>query len=170
MKKNLTTFVIFFFSLTTFGQTAQEYFQSGNIKYSQQDFKGAIKDFDSAIKVDKEYQDAYFNRAMCKMNIISCESAIKDFTKLIKLDPTFPKAYYYRATIYANQKKYTKALADLDKAIEFDATIPNALTLRGRIRYETGYKKGALEDFNTAKMIGDKEAKKYLEKYSAYEQ
>lgn len=164
MKKILTTLAIFF-SLTTFGQTTKEYFKSGISKQDQQDFKGAIKDFNLAIKIDTEFQDAYFNRATCELKLKDYNAAIKDFTKVLKLDPTFPKAYYNKATIYVIQKKYNKALYDLDKTIELDITIPNALILRGQIRYETGNKKGAIDDFNTAKQIGDRQADKYLAKY-----
>lgn len=169
MKKILTTLAIFC-SLTTFGQTAQEYFQSGIAKHKQQDFKGAIKDYDQAIKADKEYKDAYFNRGTCELGLKDYKSAMKDFTKTIELDPAFAKAYYSRATVFVSQEKFIEALPDLDKTIELDKTIPNALTLRGQIRFQSGNKKGAIEDFNTAKQIGDKQADKYLAKYCGNEQ
>ena len=49
MKKTLTTIAIIC-SLTAFGQNSQEHIQNGIAKHKQQDLKGAIKDYDKAIK------------------------------------------------------------------------------------------------------------------------
>ena len=70
MKKIFTIFLTAL-SFTAFGQTAQEHLQNGIAKHQQQDFKSAIKEYDKAIKADKEYTDAYFNRG-------TCELALKD--------------------------------------------------------------------------------------------
>jgi len=44
------------------------------------------------------------------------------------------------------------------------------LTLRGQIRAQTGNKKGACEDFNKAKEIGDNQADKYISQFCGNEQ
>jgi tetratricopeptide (TPR) repeat protein len=157
-------------SFSAFGQTSQEYLESGLTKHKQQDFKGAIKDYDKAIKEDKSNKDAYFNRGTCELALKDLKSAMTDFNKTIELDPKFVKAYYSRASVFVSQEKYTDALPDLDKTIELDPTIPNALTLRGQIRAQTGNKKGACEDFNQAKQIGDKQATKYISQFCGNEQ
>jgi len=162
MKKIFITLAIFC-SLTAFGQTENEYFKAGITHHKLQNYLGAIKDFSLAIKADKQFEDAYFNRGICELKLKDYNAALKDFTKIIEIDATYPKAYYNRATIYIIQKKYAKALLDLDKTIKLDI-IPNALTLRGQIRYIIGDKTGAIEDFDTAKQIGDKNAEEYLAK------
>ncbi|MDD5185797.1 MAG: tetratricopeptide repeat protein [Paludibacter sp.] len=164
MKKIFIVFSIFY-SLTTFSQTVHECYKSGITKHKQLDYKGAIKDYSSAIKANNLYEEAYFNRGICELKLKDYNAALKDFTKIIEIDATYPKAYYNRATVYIIQKKYAKALLDLDKTIKLDITIPNALTLRGQIRYIIGDKAGAIEDFDTAKQIGDKHADEYLAKY-----
>jgi tetratricopeptide (TPR) repeat protein len=169
MKKTLTTLIIIF-TLTAFGQTSQEYLQNGITKHKQQDFKGAIKDYDKSIKEDKANKDAFYNRGTCQLALKEFKSAMTDFNKTIELDPKFAKAYYSRATVFVSQEKYAEALPDLDKTIELDPTIPNVLTLRGQIRAQTGNKKGACEDFNQAKQIGDKQADKYLSQFCGNEQ
>jgi len=169
MRKIIITFA-FFCSLITFGQTAQEHFQSGITKHKQQDFAGAIKDYSLAIKADNNFKDAYFNRGTCELGLKNFKSALKDFTKTIELDPGFPKAYYSRATVYVSLEKLAEALRDLDKTIELDKTLPNAWTLRGQIRFQTGDRNSAREDFNMAKQIGDKQADKYIENYFGNEQ
>lgn len=169
MKKILTIIAILC-SFMVFGQTSQEHLQNGVTKHKQQDYKGAIKDYDKAIKEDKTNVEAYFNRGTCELALKEFKSAMSDFSKTIELDPKFVKAYYSRASVFVSQEKYVEALPDLDKTIELDQTIPNALTLRGQIRAQTGNKKGACDDFNKAKEIGDKKADNYLSQFCGNEQ
>ncbi len=169
MKKTITLVGIIC-SLTSFGQTSQEHFQNGILKHKQQDFKGAIKDYDKSIKEDKTNKDAYFNRGNCELALKDFKSAMSDFNKTIELDSKFADAYYSRATVFVSQEKYIDALPDLDKTIELDPTTPNVLTLRGQIRVQTGNKKGGCEDFNQAKQVGDKQADKYLKQFCGNEQ
>ncbi len=169
MKGTLTALALIC-SLTVFGQTSQKYLQDGIAKHKRQDFKGAIKDYDKAIKEDKSNKDAYFNRGTCALALNDFKSAIVDFDKTIELDPKFVKAYYSRASVFVSQEKYADALPDLDKTVELDPATPNALTLRGQIRAQTGNKKGACDDFNQAKQIGDKQAEKYLAQFCGNEQ
>jgi len=165
MIKNTLTTLAFICSLSAFGQTSLEHLQNGIVKHKQQDYKGAIKDYDKAILADKTNKDAYFNRGTCEFVLIDFKSAMADFNKSIEIDPIFVNAYYSRASVCVSQEKYTEALPDLDKTIELDPTTPNALTLRGQIRALTGNKKGACEDFNEAKQIGDEQADKYLSQF-----
>src|SRR6478735_3447981 len=131
--KTTFTLVLAVLYLSVFGQTAQEYLQTGIEKHRQQDFKGAIKDYDKAINLDKNLKDAFFNRGTCQLALKDFKSAMKDFDKTIELDAKFVKAYYSRASVYVSQERYVESLPDLDKTIELDATTPNALTLRGQI-------------------------------------
>lgn len=156
-------------SMKVFGQTSEEYLENGISKHKEYDYKGAIKDYSKAIKVDKNNRDAYFNRGTCKLALKDFKGARTDFDKTIKLDPKFVKAYYSRATVLVSQQKYLEALTNLDKAIELNPRIPNALTLRGQIRAQTGNTKGACEDFRQAKEFGDPQANKYLSQFCGNE-
>jgi len=142
MKKTFTLILIAI-SLIAFGQTAQEHLQNGIAKHQQQDFKGAIKEYDRAIKADKKYTNAYFNKGTCELALKDWKLAMVDFNKTIDLDPKYVKAYYSRATVNVNQEKYVEALLDLDKTIALDPSLPNVLTLRGQIRAQSGDKAGA---------------------------
>lgn len=169
MKSTLTALLIIC-TISVFGQTSKEHLENGIAKHEKQDFKGAIKDYSKAIKVDKSNKNAYYNRGTCELALKDFKSAMTDFDKTIQLDPKFTKAYYSRATVFASQQKYIEALPDLDKTIELDSAFPNALTLRGQIRAQTGNKKGACEDFMKAKEVGDKQAEKYLNQFCRNEQ
>lgn len=169
MKKTFTIISIFIAS-NIFAQSSIEHLENGIAKHKQQDYKGAIKDYDKAIKEDKANKDAYFNRGSCQLALKDFKGAMADFSKTIELDPTFAKAYYSRASVFASMEKYAECLPDLDKTIELDNTIRGALTLRGQIRAQTGDKKGGCADFSKAKEIGDKDADRYLSQFCGNEQ
>jgi tetratricopeptide (TPR) repeat protein len=163
--KSYFTLLVTIISFSVAGQSAQEQYQIGIEKHKQLDFKGAIKDYDKAINLDKSYALAYFNRGTCYMALKETKAAMRDFNETIELDPKFAKAYYGRASLYVMQEKYIESLPDLDKTIEFDPRTPNALTLRGQIRAQTGNKAGACDDFRQAKDNGDPRADGYLTEF-----
>lgn len=166
--RKLLTLATACIALTTFGQTADEHLKNGIAKHNKQDFAGAIKEYSSAIKMDKANVDAYYNRGTCELALQDYKSAMEDFSKTVEIDPKFVKAYYSRATVYVSQEKYIQALPDLDKTIELAPTFPNALTLRGQIRAQTGNKEGACEDFNQAKRNGDQQADGYISQFCTH--
>src|SRR6478609_11062260 len=110
-------------STSTFGQSAKDYLQAGIEKHKQHDYKGAIDEYSKAIKADKDYRDAYFNRGTCELALKDLKAAMNDLNKTISIDSGFAKAYYSRATANVSQEKYTDALPDLDKAIALDPSI-----------------------------------------------
>ena len=168
--KFLFTFTICSLAFSIFGQTANDFLESGIKKHKNQDYKSAIKDYDKAIKSDPTIKVAFFNRGICELAVEDYKAALKDFDKTIELDPNYVEAYYSRATVYASQQKYSDALPDLDKTIQLSPKTPNAFTFRGQIRAQLGNKAGACEDFKLAKENGDKQAQKYLNQYCGNEQ
>ena len=168
--KQLLTILAISISLTTFGQSAEEYLKNGITKHNSKDFEGAIKDYSKAIKEDGNLRDAFYNRGVCNQALKDNKSAKKDFDKTIEIDSKFAKAYYSRASLLVSDGKYLESLPDLDKVIEIEPKTPNALTLRGQIRAQTGNKVGACEDFTLAKSNGEKQADKYLQQFCGNEQ
>lgn len=51
--KGILTVLLLIFTLTIYGQTAEEYLEKGIEKHEKQDFKGAIKEYSKAIKADE---------------------------------------------------------------------------------------------------------------------
>lgn len=164
MKLILTAFTLIC-SILVVGQTSNDHLNNGISKHQNQDYKGAIKDYDKAVKTDKSNKDAFFNRGSCKLALKDFKGAMTDFDKTIELDPTYARAYYSRATVYASLEKFKEALPDLDKTIELDPKTPNALTLRGQIRVQSRNEKGGCEDFYNAKANGVAEADQYIKQF-----
>lgn len=168
--RQILTFFIFTVAINAFGQSAQEYLDNGIEKHNNQDYKGALKEYNKAIKADDKLTAAYFNRGSIKLATYDFKGAISDFNKTIELDNNFIKAYYSRATVYVSQEKYKEAMPDLNTVIEMNETFPNALTLRGQIHFALKDKEACCKDFQRAKEIGDPAADKYLEKFCGNKQ
>lgn len=168
--KAFITIIFLLATMTAFGQTAQEYLDSGIEKHDKQDYKGALKDYDKAIKADDKLAVAYFNRGTIKLGTHDLKGALADFNKTISLDGKFVQAYYSRATVYVSQEKYKEAMPDLNKVIEIEEEFPNALTLRGQLHFALQDKKASCKDFQRAKEIGDPAADKYLSQFCGNEQ
>ena len=66
MKKTAIKLFIIFLSTNSFGQTSKEFVESGNKKYQDYDWKGAINDYSSAIKLDSSNATAYSSRGSVK--------------------------------------------------------------------------------------------------------
>jgi len=64
MKKLLL--VLLFVPLITFGQTAEDFFNSCKAKDSLKDFKGAIIGFNKAIGIDPNNAEYYYQRGYSK--------------------------------------------------------------------------------------------------------
>ena len=91
MKKLL--FVLLLIPLASFGQTAEDFFNSGNAKNDKEDYEGAIADYTKSIELDPNYAETYYLRGLSKKNSGDFKEAIVDFSKAIELNPD--KTYYY---------------------------------------------------------------------------
>lgn len=162
--KKLLALLLFFGSFAAIGQTAQDYFNDGLQKHKKKDYKGAIKEYNKALKMIPNYRDAYYNRGTCQMELENFEEAMADFTSCTIVDPKYAKAYFSRAYLTFRAGNHLDAVPDLDTAIQLDFRTPNALVLRGQIRAESRDRKGACQDFYKARAIGDKNADELISK------
>ena len=90
MKYLILTFALLI-SFSFFGQTAQDYFDSGAFKANSKDYYGAISNYNKAIKQNPNYADAYYNRAMSKYFTNDLNGACEDARKSGSLDLPFPE-------------------------------------------------------------------------------
>ena len=122
MKKLLL--LLLFIPLVSFGQTAEEYYQSGYDKDEAGDYKGAIADYTKAIELNPNpnYADTYFSRGFAKYNLNDYNGAIADYTKVIELNPNYADAYFSRGLSKSDLKDLTGACADWKKAASLGYT------------------------------------------------
>lgn len=101
---------------------AREYCERAYTKSCNKNYAGAIEDYNKAIELDNECEQAYFNRAWCKSKLEDHKGAIEDYNVLAQRNDFegLPDVYYFRGCCYSSLENHTQALNDLNKAIELN--------------------------------------------------
>jgi tetratricopeptide (TPR) repeat protein len=86
-------------------------------------YKDARKNFDRAIKLDKNYANAYANMAVVCYQEGSYAKSIRYYDKAIQLDGAQAVFYNNRAASLFAKKQFEKATADYNKALQLDPDI-----------------------------------------------
>lgn len=107
----------------------------GLSKISIGDYKGALEDYNNAIKIDPNKSNFYYYRSLAKFGSHDKKGALRDQEKSLKLNPEDSKAMFYKAVIEESIKKNKEfELQPLEKKLTwieyFGACIP-AETLSG---------------------------------------
>lgn len=129
----IKTFIVLslmFFSGFAYSQTAKEYYSMGMIKMLEGDYTASIDGFTKAIKKDKNYVDAYFNRGICFEKLKKYQEAINDYSVVVKLKPSMYQAFNNRGLLYFRTDKYEKAVADFSTSIRINPTYPFSFLYR----------------------------------------
>ena len=139
--------------------SAETYFTWGNTKYYLGDYKGAIADYDSAIRLKPDYTDAYNNRGNAKGKLGQHLAAIADYDSTIRLNPDDADAYYNRGNAKDNLGQYVAAIADYDTTIRLEPDYTSAYNNRGLAKARLNRISEAKRDVRTAlrlaKQAGD---------------
>ena len=116
----LTVLTSFIIVSPIYSQTAKDYNNSGNAKHDLKDYKGAIADYNKAIKINPKDSEAYYFRGVAKYRQQDYKAAIADYSKAIELDPKNDKAYHFRGIAKGALGDYRGAIQDYNKAIELN--------------------------------------------------
>lgn len=125
--------VLVFAIISGCSEDPQKYTKSGMEKLQNNDFEGAIADFNKAIELDPKNAVAYLNRANARFGIGDLDCAVADFDKAIELKPDDANGYIGRATIFLALHEIEKAEQNVSKALEIDPNNPAAQTIKGQI-------------------------------------
>jgi S1-C subfamily serine protease len=95
---------------------ADDFFLQADEKLKRGDYKGAIADYDQAIRLNPKLAPAYNNRGWLRDELGDKQGAIADYDQAIRLDPKFAVAYGNRGFIRKALGDRQGAIADLQKA------------------------------------------------------
>ena len=109
----------------------------------------AIGDLTTAIELDPDYADAYFNRGVAYSQL-DTDRAIADLSKAIELNPSFADAFLHRGNVYAAKKDLSRAIADQTVAIETEPECSEAYASRADCHKENHDYGRALQDYSEA--------------------
>lgn len=148
-------------SFTMKNFTSDEYYNRGNLKGQQNDFQGAIEDYNKAIEINPKDAAAYYNRGIIKM-ILGQDSASFDLSEAAALGHEKALlnwgmdalAYYKRGNKKIEQQDFQEAIADFTSAIELDPLSGESYYKRGFTKLRLNLRKSGWQDLKKAKDLG----------------
>lgn len=132
MKKLVLGLLVSTLISTSVFANATSDFEAGKKAVEAKNYQIAIDYFNSAIKQNPNYADAYYEKAQVEGTIGKKDDSEASITKYIQLKPNETKGYNARAVLYAFTNRQELALKDLDKSISInrnDWTTYNARAL-----------------------------------------
>ena len=133
--------------ITSNPQLASLYVQRGQAYFELHEFEKAIADYDQALRLDDNTDDAYFGRGMARGRNGQIKQGIADLTVYIERHPDNSRAYTKRGVRNIWLGDYVQAEADLRKAIALDANNAEAHDDLGVMLARKGQYKKALAAF-----------------------
>jgi tetratricopeptide (TPR) repeat protein len=109
-----------------FFEKGQEYVKNGN-------FKTAVLYFDTAIKIEPQFANSYFNRALVKDQLNDVKGAVNDLNNYIILVPKDASAYYYRGLMKYFFRDTSGSIIDCDLSLLINPKNIDARLLRGKL-------------------------------------
>ena len=85
--------VLFSNASFVYAETAEEYWNIGNVYYDQGNSVQAISDFSKAIEINPKYAEAYYNRGYIYYKQDEFTQANSDLTKAIAINPNLVEDY-----------------------------------------------------------------------------
>jgi tetratricopeptide (TPR) repeat protein len=114
-------------------------------KYSQ-----ALDDFNTAIKLNPNFYQAYANKALIEHYMGNDVQSVADYARAIQINPNYDEAYIGRGDVYRQAGHLDQALNDFQKAIDLNTTDGRAYYGRGMIYQARGQHAQAINDFSSA--------------------
>jgi len=125
------------------------WYNRATAKLLLKDYKGALEDFNTTLKIDENYKEAYFNRGYTKYyGLQDNYGALDDFNKALKYIKNDPLLFYNLGNIKFALKDYKGSLDDFSNAIRYDNNYADAWYNRAGVKLFLEDYKGALEDYN----------------------
>jgi tetratricopeptide (TPR) repeat protein len=141
---------------------ADDFFLQADRKLNNLDYKGALVDYDQAIRMNPNFSNAYLGRASARSYLSDKQGAMDDLNQAIRVNPNNVRAYAERgiSQIFEDRKA---AEADLKKALSLNIDTKDAVAYRrrGSLRMGLDDFKGAIADFNQALRINPNFAEAY---------
>lgn len=116
-------------------------------RYPNNDYKGAIEDFNKAIEIYAHEPYYYYYRGWAKKKLGDWEGALSDQTKQIQLAPLNPNSYLNRAYTKEKLNDLSGAISDYNIAIELEPENSYYYNYRADVKRKQGDFAGAIADY-----------------------
>lgn len=160
--KLLITILTLVISINGIGQSVESLFNAGEKSFQNGNYERAAERYSEALKLDPNHNESLIRRAFCYNALKQYDKSVEDYSAILKSDPNNINALLSRGGAYSKLEKYDLAIEDFNKVIELDKKFHQAYADRGEAKKYLGDKKGACDDWKTAKKLGNSEAKLIL--------
>ncbi|MEG4225289.1 tetratricopeptide repeat-containing serine protease family protein [Microcoleus sp. N9_B2] len=143
------------------GLRADDFYIQGREKLNKGDYQSAIQDFNQAIQLNPNYDDAYLSRGVTRRNLGDNQGASADYDQALRIAPNFAEVYVNRGVTRSELGDKQGAIADYNQALQINPNLAYAYYNRGTARYELGDNQGAIADYNEALRINPNYAEAY---------
>ncbi|MCD6578381.1 tetratricopeptide repeat protein [bacterium] len=96
---------------------SDNYFFKGKAYYAMDKIESAIENFNSAIKLNKKFSNAYNYRALCFCKEEKFKKALKDHNKAIELNPDDGDLLFNRGVTHCNLNEFKEGIEDYKMAM-----------------------------------------------------
>jgi len=120
----------------------------GDARKNRGDVAGGIADYNKAIELDPQFEEAYCNRGDAKQLQSNFNGAIFDYNRALEIDSMYVNAYHNRGIAKLNAGMLSEAEEDFNRALEIDTSFFDCYFNRGFLRNMMEKYDLAVEDLN----------------------
>ncbi len=143
-------------------QTVRDFARMAKAKMEMGDYRGAISDFSSIIRLQPDYEmlyQAHFGRGYAQFQLGKFEEAKTDFDRAIRIYPNDAEVYFWRAfTKYKLRYRASSEIADYNRAILLRPDYAEAYFNRGQAKIKNRQLSSGCIDLRKALELGYEEA------------
>jgi serine/threonine protein kinase/lipoprotein NlpI len=150
---------------------ANEIYRRANELRERGNFRGAIEEYNDAIRLDPKFVNAYTNRGLSYHRLGQGDRAFDDYSAAIRLDPNSKGAsvpYLNRAIIWRERLNTERAFEDIDNSLRLDPQFALAHNTRGNLFLDRREYDRAIASYSEAISLDPKYAVAYANRGTAH--
>ena len=146
----------------------QDFASIGRRKLNQEDYQGAIADFDQALASNPNDLDALSGRGEAYYWLRDFEAAINDFDVLLQRNANDANLFFKRGYAHSQLQEHEKAIADYSEYIRLNPDDVDAYNNRGTNYDDLEEYEKAISDYNEAIRLDSEDVDAYYNRGNTY--
>ncbi|KAK6173455.1 hypothetical protein SNE40_016901 [Patella caerulea] len=150
-------------------ETSEAHYLCGVCHMELRSVHSAVESFNSAIKLDSHFAEAFYQRGLARMKLKQSKG-VQDFNRALAINPKIFQAYLSRACYYGMKKNYTKAILNCNEALKLQPNSVRAYLYRGALKFHIRVYDLAIKDLSKAASIDNSCSLAYFNRAVCYQE